>query len=219
MNPKKPKKSITKQDQLFDRTDKIVKAYLRVILNRFRKVQRTLTFDELNIMNTINEEWEQLNKLMRDCLYEVVLYYYRFACDICQRDFDDQEAEMWFAKLIEQADPVTHYIYFPESDRKRARLIEGIFSVKKLSERRKQLDIAERYIARQITQTADDYTISSFIEGLKASGVKEVEWVTQQDEKVCEDCEPLDGQIFDMDDIPMLPQHYNCRCFIIPILN
>ena len=53
---------------------------------------------------------------------------------------------------------------------------------------------------------------------LKDAGVEEVEWVTQQDEKVCAECEPLDGQIFKIDKVPMLPRHYGCRCYIIPVL-
>ena len=206
-------KPITRQVQLFKQTDKIVKVYLALILKRFRKVQRTLTFDDLHILNAINEEWKQIDKLMHDCLFEVVLYYYRYI----REEADDMEVQLWFAKLIDQPDPVTHYIFFPESDRKRARLIEGIYSVVTLQEKKKELDKAERYIAKQLTQTADDYTMSTLIEALKAAGVKEVEWVTEHDERVCEECGPRDGVIYPIDKVPLIPAHYNCRCIIIPV--
>ena len=206
-------KPITRQVQLFKQTDKIVKVYLALILKRFRKVQRTLTFDDLHILNAINEEWKQIDKLMHDCLFEVVLYYYRYI----REEADDMEVQLWFAKLIEQPDAVTHYIFFPESDRKRARLIEGIYSVVTLQDKKKELEKVERYIARQITQTADDYTMSTIIEALRAAGVEEVEWVTQADERVCEECGPRDGVIYPIDKVPQIPAHYNCRCIIIPV--
>lgn len=207
-------KPITRQVQLFERTDKIVKVYLALILKRFRKVQRTLSFDDVHILNAVNEEWKQIDKLMRDCLFEVVLYYYRYV----REEADDMEVQLWFAKLIDQPDPVTHYIFFPESDRKRARLIEGIYSVVTLQEKKKELDKAERYIAKQLTQTADDYTIWSLIEAMREAGFKNGEWVTQKDEKVCEECGPRDGKIYPLDELlKLMPAHYGCRCYVIPV--
>lgn len=210
---------ITRQARLFEHNDKLVKAYLTLILKRFRKIQRTLSFDELNILGSVNEQWEQIDSLMRDCLYEIALFYYKLACKTCKnKDYDDQEIAMWYAGLLDEADPVTHYIFFPESDRKRARLIEALISVKGVQARKKQLDIATRYIARQLEQTADDVTISAIIKGFRDSGVTEVEWVTMHDERVCEECEPRDGQIYSLDKLPPLPSHYRCRCFIVPVI-
>lgn len=217
--------TITRQVQLFEQTDKIVKAYLTLLLKRFRKIQRSLPFDELNILSEINTQWQEIDSLMRDCLYEIALFYYKLAY---RKDYDDQEIAMWYAGLMPgfetwfedylgKADPVTHYIFFPESDRKRARLVEAILSVKKLQERKKQLDLAERYIARQLTQTADDVTIAAVLKAFEDMGIKKVEWVTKHDERVCEECEPRDGQIFTLDTLPPLPAHYNCRCFVVPV--
>lgn len=47
-----------------------------------------------------------------------------------------------------------------------------------------------------------------------------LEYVTAQDELVCDICEPFDGQIFGVDDadIPDLPQHENCRCYLEEII-
>lgn len=209
---------ITRQVQLFDKTDQVVKAYLTLLLKRFRKIQRSLSFDELNILNEVNSEWEQMDQLMRDCLYAIALFYYKAACETCKnKDYDDQEIAMWYAGLLEEADPVTHYIFFPESDRKRARLIEALLSVKTVQERKKQLDIARRYLARQLEQTADDVTLAAVVEGFKVSGITRVEWITKKDERVCEECAPRDGQIFDIDKLPPLPAHYRCRCHIVPV--
>lgn len=46
-----------------------------------------------------------------------------------------------------------------------------------------------------------------------------VMWVTELDERVCEECAGLEGELFDADDVPECPAHPNCRCRIIPIMD
>jgi SPP1 gp7 family putative phage head morphogenesis protein len=46
------------------------------------------------------------------------------------------------------------------------------------------------------------------------AGIEEVMWVTAGDERVCEECRPLDGQVFRLDQVP--PKHWGCRCILIP---
>ena len=213
---------ITRRVQPWSRTDKIVKVYITLILRSFQKIRRKLTaanFDEVNVMGVVNSEWQSINAYMKDALLKIVIYYYRIGFETCGKPPpDDMEAQMVFAKLLDSYDPVTHYLFLPESDRIRARLIEALLSVRTASERYKQLDLGIRYIVRQLRQTADDYTMDVLIQSFKDAGVEEVEWITQQDERVCAECEPLDGQIFKIDKVPMLPQHYSCRCYIIPVL-
>lgn len=213
---------ITRQVQPWNKTDKIVKVYITLILRSFQKIRRKLTasnFDEVNILGVVNSEWQNINAYMKDALLKIVIYYYRVGFETCGKPPpDDMEAQMVFAKLLDSLDPVTHYLFLPESDRKRARLIEALLSVRTATERYKQLDLGIRYIVRQLRQTADDYTMDVLIQSFKDAGIEEVEWITQQDERVCAECEPLDGQIFKIDKVPMLPQHYGCRCYIIPVL-
>jgi len=43
------------------------------------------------------------------------------------------------------------------------------------------------------------------------------EWATAGDERVCEDCESLEGRIFTLDEIDsMIPLHPQCRCVALP---
>lgn len=42
-------------------------------------------------------------------------------------------------------------------------------------------------------------------------------WETELDERVCEDCDELEGKVFSPDDVPSCPMHPNCRCRLIPI--
>jgi len=43
------------------------------------------------------------------------------------------------------------------------------------------------------------------------------EWATAGDERVCEDCESLEGRVFTLDEIDsMIPLHPQCRCVALP---
>jgi SPP1 gp7 family putative phage head morphogenesis protein len=45
------------------------------------------------------------------------------------------------------------------------------------------------------------------------------EWMTSEDEKVCNICREFEGKIFTLDEIePMIPAHPHCRCVAIPYL-
>lgn len=37
-------------------------------------------------------------------------------------------------------------------------------------------------------------------------------WATAEDERVCPECGPLDGAVWEADDGPASPLHVNCRC-------
>lgn len=56
--------------------------------------------------------------------------------------------------------------------------------------------------------------------GYKESGVNRVEWLTARDERTCEICQPMDGDIENIGDEPPLPfsTHPNCRCLWIPVV-
>lgn len=47
----------------------------------------------------------------------------------------------------------------------------------------------------------------------REAGVERVEWITAQDERTCDECAPLDGQVYDLAVAQaMIPVHPNCRC-------
>ena len=50
----------------------------------------------------------------------------------------------------------------------------------------------------------------------KAAGVERVQMLIEDD--ACEECQALAGE-YDIDSIPILPVHPNCRCCYIPIVN
>jgi SPP1 gp7 family putative phage head morphogenesis protein len=57
--------------------------------------------------------------------------------------------------------------------------------------------------------------------GYKESGIGQVEWLTARDERTCEICNPMDGDIENIGDAPPLPAstHPNCRCIWLPVVN
>lgn len=62
----------------------------------------------------------------------------------------------------------------------------------------------------------------SMIEQFRMQGLEEVsfwaEWHTMEDEKVCHQCEAMNGRVFTLSEIEnMIPLHPLCRCIAIPI--
>jgi SPP1 gp7 family putative phage head morphogenesis protein len=79
-------------------------------------------------------------------------------------------------------------------------------------------DIGEsraRTIARTETMTAVN---TGAMDQYKASGVERVEWVGAVDAQSCEDCDELDGKVWDIDEAPVPPLHPNCRCSLAAVV-
>jgi HK97 family phage portal protein len=105
-------------------------------------------------------------------------------------------------------------------------LFEGIQngeSIPKLSKRiaevyQKAKDYRTDRIARTETATAAN---QGTLEAYKQSGVvKKKEWITADDERLCDLCAPMDGEVVNIDDnfsagISAPPLHPNCRCTIV----
>ena len=81
-----------------------------------------------------------------------------------------------------------------------------------------EVDKSLRLWTQQYAQGALNVTDKATLEGYKAAGVKYVMWNTQEDEKVCPYCMPLDKKVFRIDDAPG-KQHYGCRCYYTPAKN
>lgn len=203
-------------DSTFAATDKVVKAYLLQIVRLFRKLQRkALVFDELNILAATSETYTQVDALCKEAFAVIAKRVYR------RKRGEDFPIEMWLAEWLDEADPVTQFIWANEVERKRARLSEAILShalaKKPKALARKDIETAMRLFSRQFGQTADDVTAAAAIKAYEDMGVKKVRWVTERDERVCEECAPLDGRVYDLEKHPQWPAHWNCRCELVPV--
>ena len=203
---------LTRDSNIYEIRDKLVRVYLRRILRRFKRLnQSLLAFDEVNNLYAVNACYEDVIMLTVDCLKEVTKRTRKWL-----NGDDDFLFEAWLMGWLNEPDPVTHYKYFDEADRKRSRLFEAIESCRTSAERKKQIEIATRYFSKQFEQTADDVVNALLLQTLKDNEVKYVRWVTMHDAKVCADCASKDGKIYPINSPLLRPVHYNCRCWWIP---
>jgi SPP1 gp7 family putative phage head morphogenesis protein len=52
----------------------------------------------------------------------------------------------------------------------------------------------------------------------EAHGIEQVEYVAALDDRVCEECESLHGNIYELGSEPDLPVHPNCRCTYVAVV-
>ena len=119
----------------------------------------------------------------------------------------------WILDWLEETDPVTMYKFVPEWERKKARLIEALPVAQKPAQ---EIDKALKAVTRQIGWASVDIVDAAVLMAFRDAGVEEVMWNSEHDERVCEDCEDLDGQIFPIELVPDKP-HPNCRCWLTPV--
>ena len=207
--------TITRKTDVFAIRDRIVRIYLRKILRRFKRLNNSLmAFDEVNALSAVNDCYEEVIAMTVEALKETAKKTYKWA----HGDDDDFFVDLWLLGFFDEPDPVTHYKFYDEADRKRSRLYEALESVRTRAERKKQIDIALRYWTRQFEQTADDIVEAVIREVYKRNNVEYVMWVTAHDARVCIDCAVKDGKIYPFDKAPQPPMHYNCRCRLIPVI-
>lgn len=205
-------RTLTKDSNIYEIRDKIVKVYLKKILRRFRQLnQSLLSFDEINSMNAVYTAYDDVVSMSVDALKEIAKQTYRWICD------EDFLVDMWLSDWLKQADPVMHYKFYDEADRKRSRLFEAVESVRTSAERKKQIEVGMRYWVKQFEQTADNLVGDVVLQAYRDNGVKYVMWMIMNDAKVCNDCYKRNGKIYPIDSPLLRALHWNCRCWWIPI--
>jgi len=206
-------RKLTKDSNIYEIRDKVVKIYLKRILRRFRKLnQSLLAFDEINGLTAVNSCYQDVVEISVQCLKDVAKRTrYWLNGD------DGFLVDMWLMGWLDEPNPVTHYKYYDEADRKRSRLFEALESCRNSSERKKQIDLSMKYFAKQVEQYADDVVSEILLETLIENGVAYVRWVTWGDAKVCADCHRMEGKILPVTSPLLRKLHWNCRCWWVPV--
>ncbi len=205
-------RTLTKDSNIYEIRDRIVKVYLKKILRRFRQLnQSLLSFDEINSMTAVYTAYDEVVEMSVEALKEIAKQTYRWICD------EDFLVDMWLSDWLKQADPVMHYKFYDEADRKRSRLFEAVESVRTSAERKKQIEVGMRYWVKQFEQTADNLVDDVVLQAYRDNGVKYVMWMIMNDAKVCNDCYRRKGKIYPIDSPLLRALHWNCRCWWIPI--
>ena len=206
-------RKLTRDDDIFAIRDKIVKVYLKMILRRFKRLNQgtILGFDEMNVLSAVNAAYEDVIALSVEALRKIAIQTYRWVCD------EDFLVDMWLSGWLQEYDPVTHYKWYDEADRKRSRAYEAIMSCLTSADRKKQVEVATKAWAKQFEQTSDNLVEAVLKKAYQDHNVKYVKWYTMKDKRVCTDCKSRDGKIYPITSKELHPLHYNCRCWWIPV--
>lgn len=182
---------------------------------------RLALFDEMNIVQTkkhVHKLYTTIFKVIKQEFLRIINEIYQAIYDeLVAMGFDGDMRnldEAWLDEFFDGYNPVTKYVFSNEIDRKESRLFEALISNE--LERLKSYAYAERLIVTQIEQYAIDLEDSIAKVVYENTNVKKVMWVAEHDHKTCGVCSELDGEIFELYDAPP-KQHYNCRCYLIPV--
>lgn len=203
---------------IYDVADKAVQEMNRLNLKAWNRLKMA-KWDEISVIRAVGKVYDDSVQLAIRRYYEIALE--AFIVALYQANVPPPEATKmgaetintdWVLEMLEEADPVTLYIFLTEAERKKQRLIETLAAT---LNKNAEIDKALKYWTMQIGQYADNSVYRARLDAFRAVGIERVRWVTQEDNRVCTDCEPLDGQVFAIEDVPP-PQHYGCRCYLVP---
>ncbi len=188
-----------------------------------------LSFDELNVLNTrkkvkqIYDDIEEFNLMSYAEIFKFVVketMKMLTPAEIHKLErYSDKEILMMVTGFLGMVNPVTGYLYTPELERKRLRLVEEILTSREVDSRErlnKALKRSADLMYTQSLQYADD--VSDFAEKtvLENAGLEKVVWNTERDGKVCSECAAKDGKVFLISDAGLFKEHYHCRCYLTP---
>ena len=183
-------------------------------------------FDELNVVRTRETTKEMFDSFLaeNESLYlRAAKKAYKNAVKTAKAEgYEGEETAIdgaWIAVVLGGYNLVTGYLYEKEAERKRLRLNEQILTAREYNDRQMYHDSLRKTANLWWTQTIQ-YGISvvdsATIKALKDMGVKEVEWVSFDDDKTCSTCNGRDGKVYKVSEVPP-KTHYGCRCYVVPI--
>ena len=175
----------------------------------------------MNVVQTkkhVNKLYEKVLKIIKSEFLAVANdIYAEVADEVIELGFDGDLADIdegWIEEFFEEYSPITKYVFINELERKFSRLFEALIA--DLEGRLKSYESTENSIIKQVQQKGIELEDKLEKETYEKFGVKKVVWVAEDDGKTCGVCNELDGEIFELDDVPP-KQHINCRCYLIPV--
>lgn len=193
----------------------------RSTVRRFDQCRNSLRgFDELNVFKQMTSLYASLDKDNKRKFRELFIARYSeffpyFAKKPPGEDTLDELVDLYLSGLLTEPNPLTRYTYDTEVLRKRDRAIESVNAAPVLSEKDLEFEKAMRYWSQQTGFYIDIVADDAALMAMKANGVKKVRWITQQDERVCDECKDRNNKVYDIDAVPEKP-HVRCRCYIVP---
>lgn len=62
------------------------------------------------------------------------------------------------------------------------------------------------------------YLNQSVLQGYRDAEIKNVQFLAAKDERTCEICGAMHGNVYEIEKAPILPLHPNCRCTYLPVM-
>ena len=204
---------------VYIRADAAIQEMNRQNIRAFDKLH-LIQGKDMKLIREIHEVYEVSRRKAKQRYYEIAFEAYLIALSLCgisgkkaSEMAEDAIDDEWVEMLLTDPDPVALYSFLPEAERKEARLIEAVSVAEHPDE---EIDKALRYWTRQVGQFALNATDRAMLDAYEDAGITEVMWNTATDERVCEECQALDGQVFPIQKLPKKP-HVNCRCYWTPV--
>ena len=211
---------------MYETADRLI-ALLDKKLRRYINRLDVTGFSELNALVIQRETTELIKKLLadnkeafkkiaEDAIAEAAADIENLTGEQAKRVKADDK---YVDEILNQYNEITGYLYYPEADRKRARLSEALIVALMLLDRAKYHDNLRKFANLWHTQTVQyEITITdeTRVDIFDRNGIKKVKWNAEHDEKTCKVCRERDGKIYPIDKVPAKP-HYNCRCWLTPV--
>lgn len=208
----------TKQYELTDILIALLIIRLRKEVNRLD----VMGFDEVNAPRLTSLTQAMIERLLK----ENKKAFLKIAKEATEEAADDIKGkpiltdEKYVDGILGEYNPVTGYLYYPEADRKRSRLVEALITAMVINSRadyHKELRKFANLWHTQTLQYGETMVDKTRVNTFKKNGITKIRWITQGDEKVCKECRERNGVIYAIDKIPPKP-HYRCRCWYEPIV-
>lgn len=211
---------------MYETADRLI-ALLDKKLRRYINRLDVTGFSELNALVIQRETTELIKKLLadnkeafrkiaEDAIVEAAADIENLTGEQAKRVKADDK---YVDEILNQYNEITGYLYYPEADRKRARLSEALIVALMLLDRTKYHDNLRKFANLWHTQTVQyeiTVTDDTRTDVFKKNGIRKVKWNAEHDEKTCKVCRERDGHIYPIDKVPAKP-HYNCRCWLTPV--
>jgi SPP1 gp7 family putative phage head morphogenesis protein len=205
----------TDKVNVYDACDKAIKSMNRENVEAFGRLKLS-KWDSIHIIRTVTTVYRESARKARKRYFEIAYEVYLLmllALEIPAQKANSMAKKAitmeWVDEILKQTDFVTLYRFDSEMERKAQRLAETLEATQ---ERDAEIDKALKYWSKQLGQYAINFTDYAAMQAFEDADVKQVMWMTQRDERVCEECSALNGLIFPLDEVPAKP-HMNCRCF------
>ena len=205
--------------------------YIDKNIEKYRKqIQRLFNNSRLRISARYSPETlekvstAEIKKLLKKLkqkdhdFFWLMLFYILALPEDADLEYELRELDFDFSAFLASYNATTRYVYKNEIQRKSARYNEGIIALDNPfgDDTYQLMKDNIRYWVKQCEEISVDMEREVVIKQAEKAGYKKMRWDAVGDEKTCKECQKLNGQIFDIADIPPRP-HYGCRCILTTI--